>query len=314
MGIQLINVLNLIVLLFGFASFVFFALYFGFDFKKAKERIRLSRELKENFYNSDWLQYSLLKQYHNLLSSSFTNYKTVYFSRIIFYQVSSLLLLILTGYILLETLVWALIISLSLTVIFPILLLWIRHKSNQNKIQIDILDSLNKLLEQYQLHEHNMLYALKNVSSELDGPTKSLFAKLFTRFHGTKRERELAVESFAFSVGDWGSQIAHIIYKAYEGYDVELLLKETIEDMTAYNRDIIDSKTDGFEVALLGYFPIPLLIIFILLEEAYVLRDGLAYYYHFIHPEGRLLLAITFIFGIINLIMAYVIGKPKRGL
>lgn len=311
--------LNYIGYVFGLISCIYFVLYQGFNPSRARGRFQITRRIREKRFGDSILKIKLFKQYHFLLSSSVKQYRKEYLFNIVIGQiVSSILIYILVLFITNE-IVFSFLPALFFSYLFPIGVLYFRHKQIQYEIQDDLEESIILLMQSYQKRDYNMLYAMKDVTENVQGSLKVVYSKLYARLHGSKEEKVLAAETFAFQVGYMrGKSLAILILKSLnEGENIELILVDMTVDITEFNKRTRDADSESKETAMLGLLPIPITLIFIAVNSLFLIPKSSgksALYYHFYTPLGLKIFIITMIIGLINLALALVLKRPKKGL
>lgn len=298
----------------GIISLIGIWFSFGIKISKVRERLRLSREIRLANYQSTWLKNKWLKQYHFLLASAWEKYEIEHFSKVISTQFTIFISMNLLLVIALREIMFPIFSAVLIVYIIPITFLYIRHKQKQNVLQNELIETSVILLQEYEKNHKNMLFALKEVLNETKGFSHVAYAKLFARMHGNKETKELAAETFAFQLGHVkGRNLAIIILRACdEQVDVTTLLEDLVFDLTEFSKRTRDAETEAGETAIMGYAPIPALIILYFVNDLLLIPDGNTFHYQFKTELGIKSFLLAFIFGILGIFLASVVKKPKK--
>ncbi|EFV75042.1 MULTISPECIES: hypothetical protein [Cytobacillus] len=308
------SIINLALYFIGIGIVVWIWFSLGLNVSKMKERFRLNRQIKLENYTTRWLHYEWMKQYHFLLASSIKKYEMEHFAKVVTTQFFVFIITLIILCVSLTDIVFSLGFALVCIYIGPISFLYIIHKNKQSYLQNELVESSMILLQEYEKNHKHMLFALKELVDHLDGPSKIAYAKLLSRMHGEYSVKELAAESFAFQIGHFrGKNLATIIFRACaEGVNVTTLLEDLITDITEFNKRIREAETESRETALIGYAPLPLLVILFFVNERWLIPGGNAAYYQFQTEDGLKSFLIAVVFGLIGLVLALVVKKPKK--
>ncbi len=315
MSVSLHAVLLYSAYVIGFIGLLLATNELGFNYRNIKERFRVSQTIAAKNINLKWMDNQFLKKYNFLLSSAFQGYKFYMFPRLIIMQITAFVGFFILNLFLLNDWKIALFTAFFFSVGFPVGFAFFRHKRNQNHLQNNIINATIYLLKAYNRSNSNMLYALKDVADDLDGTVGIVFAKLFARMHDTDDMKELAAEAFAFQLGKYfrAKNLASNILKACkEGIEVEVLLEDLITDMTEMRKRSRSAESDAKETSYLGYLPLPLIAIFIYLNQTKLIPGGKALEYHFGTTLGRQVFILSVIFGIVNLALALLVKRPNQ--
>ncbi len=314
MSAVMIIALKVLVYVIGLASVVGIWIGLGLNTQRMRERFKLSRQVRLAAYNRKWLEYPLLRKYHFLLTSSVRKYELNYFSRVIVIQLSIFVFLVTVLTFILKDFRVATIISVMLAYALPIGALYLKHKQTQSALQSELVEASVVLLQEYQKNHRHMLYTLKSVAGNVSGHSEIAYARLFARMHDDDQMKEIAAEIFAFQLGHFrGKNLASIILRACkEGTPVEKQLEDLVEDITELNKVVRDAETAARETALIGYAPIPLLILLYFVNDKWLIPDGETFYYQFQTSQGLQWFLIAFIFGLIGMGLALMVKPPRK--
>lgn len=306
--------LKVLVYVIGLASVIGIWIGLGLNTQRMRERFKLNQQIKLAAYNRKWLEHPLLRKYHFLLTSSIRKYELNYFSRIVVIQFSIFLLVIVVLTFILKDIKIAAVIAIMLIYALPIGALFLKHKQTQSALQSELVEASVVLLQEYQKNHQHMLYTLKSVASGVSGYSQIAYARLFARMHDDDHMKELAAESFAFQLGHFrGKNLASIILRACkDGTPVEKQLEDLVEDITELNKVVRDAETAARETALIGYAPIPLLILLYFVNDKWLIPDGETFYYQFQTSQGLQWFLISFIFGLIGMGLAIMVKPPRK--
>lgn len=315
MSISADIVFKLILYGVGFMAVVSISINLFTDFSKLRERIRVDQEIKLSAYNQKWVKNALLKKYHLLLDSTLKHYRIDLFSKIVLSQLFVFFALTVLLAMVIRDIRFSLSISMLFVYVFPIVGLYFLHKQRQNVIQEELVDTAILLLQEYEKNSRNMLFALKETVTQIKGKTNSVYAKTFARMHADEFMQIKAAETLAFQIGHVrGKNLATIILRGCkDGTDVTVLLEDLVEDITNFNKRVSDAQTEARETALIGFLPIPMLIILYFVNELWLLPDGGTFYYQFQTKEGLKSFLISLALGVIGIGLGLLVRKPKKG-
>lgn len=304
-----------ILYVIGLASVI--GMWFGLgsmDIRKLRERMKINRQLKFSLYNKRWLENKWLRKYHFLLSSAIRRYELEHFSKVVSIQVIAFLSLSGILLLIIKEFVFVILIALILAFGLPVAFLFFLHKQKSNVIQNEIVEVSVILLQEYQKNHNNMLYALKGLIGHISGYSQAAYAKLFARMHDDDEMKVLAAESFAFQLGHFRSRnlSSYILRACKEGTDVADLLEGLIEDISEFNKRTRDAETESRETAIIGFAPLPLLIILHIINDRWLIPGGNAFHYQFQTSEGLKSFMISVVFGIIGIGLALLVKRPKK--
>lgn len=300
----------------GLVGLIFLLISLGFTSKQLKARYRLTRDSRRKNFSSTWIRYPILEKYHHLLSSTIKQYEQRLFSTILTYQGLIFVFLFSVISLLTQSLLFGLCSSLFFVLVVPITILWVRHKRIQNQLQESLHESITLLLTSYRTNHFNMLYALKDVSEQVEGQLKMVFGKLFARMHDSDDIKVLASKTFAFQLGNYrGKNLATAILRAIkDGTNVETILVDMKDDIHEFRKAIRDAMTESRETAMLGFLPLPGTAVLIYVTATYLLPDGNGYHYIFGTALGLKVFLASVIIGFINLLLALILRRPKQGI
>lgn len=313
MSIPMDTLFKLIMYTIGILSVTGIWISANSSYAKIKERFRIQREIRLSNYTQKWLKYTWMKQYHLLLDSSIRRYRLDYFSKIVVTQALLFLFFTLLFRVVLEEYMFSAMISAIIVIILPISGLYFVHKQRQNDAQDKLVETAIYLLQEYEKHNHHMLYALKATIAQLEGPVHSVYAKAFARMHGDDATKMYAAEALTFQIGHVrGKNLANIILRGCkDGTNVSTLLEDLVEDITEFNKRVRDAQTEARETAMIGFAPLPLLIILYFVNDLYLIPGGNTFHYQFLVPEGLKSFLIAAVFGVIGIGLGIFVRKPK---
>ena len=313
MSIPIDSVIKFILYSVGLLSVAGISISLNTNVSKIRERLRIDREIKLASYNQKWLNYPLLKKYHLLLDSSLKHYKMEHFSKIVVGQFLLFVAFIALFMLVMKDFLFSVGMSATFLYALPILGLFYRHKQRQNVIQDQLVDTAILLLQEYEKHSHHMLYALKETVLQIEGSAHTVYAKAFARMHGDDESKIFAAESLAFQIGHVrGKNLPTIILKGCkDGTEVSTLLEDLVEDITEFNKRVRDAQTEARETAMIGFLPIPLLILLYIVNDQWLIPGGNTFYYQFVVPQGLKSFLIAVAFGVVGIGLGLLVRKPK---
>ncbi|MYL35481.1 hypothetical protein GLW08_20475 [Pontibacillus yanchengensis] len=286
----------------------------GFSFRNVKARYKINRKKRSAIVNTKWLKITPFRQYNHLLASAFPKYQYHMFYKVLLYHLTGFIFVLVINLTITGNRGYSILTALLVSYGIPIGYAYFRHKQIQSLLQEHITDATVELLKSYQRSHNNMLYALKDVSEELDGKLGVIFAKMFARMHDDDEIKEMAIETFAFQLGRLtrAKNLSVTILKACkDGSDVEILLNDIVKDMSNMKMRAREAETESAEVAYMGYLPLPMTFALIYLNDRFLIK-GEALHYHFNTPEGFQVFMWSMILGVINLGLAIMVKRPSR--
>ncbi|MEK5217704.1 hypothetical protein [Psychrobacillus sp. FSL H8-0487] len=313
MPIHIESIVKFILYSMGLLSVAGIGISLNTNVSKIRERLRIGREIKLESYNQKWLNNEWLKKYHLLLDSSLKSYKIEHFSKLVVGQFLMFISFIALFMVILQDFIFSFGISAIFMYVLPITGFYFIHKQRQNIIQDELVDTAILLLQEYEKNSHHMLYALKETVSQIKGSAHGVYAKAFARMHGEDDIKIQAAESLSFQIGHVrGKNLATIILKGCkDGTEVSTLLEDLVEDITEFNKRVRDAQTEARETALIGFAPIPALIILHFVNDKWLIPGGKAYYYQFGTQDGLKSFLIAVVFGLIGIGLGLFVRKPK---
>lgn len=308
------SIFNLSLYFIGLVIVIWIWFSLGLNVSKMRERFRLNRQVKLENYTTQWLNYKWMKQYHFLLVSSIKKYELEHFSKVVTVQFIVFISTLTILFISLSDIIFALFFALVCIYVGPISFLYLIHKNRQSHLQNELVESSVILLQEYEKNHKHMLFALKEVVDHLEGPSKIAYAKLLSRMHGDYAVKKMAAEAFAFQIGHFrGKNLSVLIFRdCAEGVNITTLLEDLITDITEFNKRVREAETESRETALIGYAPLPLLVILFFVNDRWLIPGGNAAYYQFQTEDGLKSFLISVMFGFVGLVLALVVKKPKK--
>ncbi|MFS0783392.1 hypothetical protein [Bacillus sp. 1P06AnD] len=314
MSLNIEVIMKLLLYLVGLGALVGIWLSLGLKVSKIRERLRINKELKLANYNTKWLKNKWLKQYHFLLSSAIKKYEANYFSKIFIFQFLIFFCLLIVLYLNLHEFLLSFGFALILIYVIPTAYLYTVHKQKQSYLQGSLVETSVILLQEYEKNQHHMLFALKETVDHTTGASRVAYAKLFARMHDDHDARVLASENFAFQLGHFrGKNLATIILRACnEGIIVSSLLEDLVADITEFNKRVKNAETEARETAFIGLAPLPLLVGLYFVNDRWLIPGGEVFRYQFQTAGGIKSFLISVMFGVIGIVLAIVVKKPKK--
>ncbi len=306
--------LKISMLFFGALFFFNILLIAGLSPSKIRSRFNIQRKRSSENQSQKLLNYKFLYRYHLLLSSALNSYHPKHFAFFFFYQffgflVVSIVLIIGTG-----SWFFSVLASLFFFILFPVVLLKVRHIYLRNKLQAELYGVVVNLIQEYKKRDKIMVHALKAVRDSKSGHMNKVLSRLWINIQGDDQEKEEAAKFFSYAIGDWGPLLSHaILLGAKEGFDVEDTLSTIHENMKDFQKEVSEAESSNREVVLLGYLPLPLSLILVCLFAWFIPTDGSGFQYTFGTEKGLTVFVISMITGVINVILALVFKSPKRG-
>jgi Flp pilus assembly protein TadB len=300
----------------GLTAILLLFISIGFSPKKIKNRIRINKNVKGSEFHKTWLKYQYLRWYHKLLQATVSKYKEKYlFDILSIHVVVFAFLLVMFGVMTHNNVRFTILFSLLFAFLVPICVLYIRLFKIRTQAQASIIPATIHLLQFYKKNNMNMIFALKETAHHLDGHIKLIFAKYLIQLQQHQGDRHLAAETFAFQVGgNWGRNLSIAILKSLEdGTDIEPILRDMTTDMSEFRKRLREAETEGREAARLGYLPIFLIPLTMILNAEFLMEKN-AYYYHFGTSLGIRVFAISVLSALIGFAMAIILSKPRQGL
>lgn len=314
MKMTLNELLTVVTYFVGFVSLIGIWLALGTNISKMKERFRISKNLRVTAYNRKWLKNKWLRRYHFLLSSALKRYEIEHFSKILTIQFTAFMSLTAILFLVTGDYQFSIIMPFIFVYLLPLGFLYFIHKQKQNALQDDLIESSVILLQEYEKNHHSMLFALKEVVDQTKGASRIAYARLFARMHDDNYVKEIAAETFTFQLGHFrGKNLASIILRGCkDGVQVGTLLEDLVEDITEFNKRVRDAETESRETAMIGYAPLPALVILHFINDRWLIPGGNASYYQFQTAQGLKSFMVAATFGIVGIGLALLIKKPKK--
>lgn len=277
-----------------------------------KSRLRISQVQRERKFKAKWENRTLYKWYDRLIQATVPSYRSSQLTKLILVQRILFLVLTLLFFVITRGVLFSLVSSFILVYVAPVGYLSIRLMKIRGNTRSEIDRACILLLQYYHKNNRNILYALKDVSHELNGDAKNTFAMLFIRLQSHYHERDKWTQVFAYQLGTvHGRNLSVIILQAIEtGVNIDRALADLNQDISIYKQTLEESLTKEREVAQIGKIPIFLIPITIVLNAEFFMQSN-AYVYHFKTALGLQVLTVTVILALFGFAMAKVFEKPN---
>lgn len=303
--------LNLLHYSIGLAAILILLHLFGFNYKAAFIRMRVSKLLKQD--KEQVIKNKMLSWYNQLLRATIASYRPVMLRKILIVQACFFTLFLLFFLTRTQNVMFSLSFSILFAICVPVVFLYIRLSRIRANAQANINVAALKLFQSYLKNDKSMYFALKEMSQELKGNLKVVFTMFYLRLL-EHEEREEAAQVFSYQIGSFaGRNLSLAILRALDGTDVSNILQDVTEEISLQERNLRKAETKGRETAQLGWLPaIAAPILFIINDQKIMLTSS--YPYLLSTSMGVKALSITVTVAVIGILMAIILANPKKQL
>lgn len=304
-------VLRVIGYLIGFSAICIIIYLMGFRISTIRNRIRVSTKIREKKYQATFKNNAFYMWYDKLLLATISKYKSMYLTRILlFHRLGALLIALILGFSTKEFF-FSIITAIFFAYVLPISFLYFKLMKIRTGTRNEIQNASIRLMQYYHENNKNMMYALKELSQELKGEPKKIFAMFFIRLQSHFDNREKWAEIFAYSIGTLhGRNLSVTILKAVEdGTDVEKALSDLNDDISQYKQSLDEMLSKEREVAQLGKLPIFAIPITMIINAQFMQTNVWAY--HFGTSIGIQVFTFAVVMALVGYGISIVFEKPK---
>ncbi|AQQ55353.1 type II secretion system F family protein [Planococcus lenghuensis] len=195
----------------------------------------------------------------------------------------------------------------------PYILLRFRLANLRIEASIALMKEFHLILQSYQQNK-DVYHTLMAVSPELrDKWLRNAFQRLLSSMQKDRSDEAFveAVQLLSFTVGSsFAARLANLLIKSYrEQVDISEALFDLHMDLQKREKDMAAMKTKRMETIVLGFLPIVILPIFVVMAYRMSMQYSMSYMLD--NSNALATLVLAFVLSVLSALFAFLFSKPK---